>query len=217
MHRGGEITAKEFNSSKEVTDALQNVILQHSDMRTFIQHYEVDVDVDVQPYRLPPEESKSLNELPVVRARQGILKIHKQKWNDRKSKFDRAHMAFQATVGHLVESALSKRHHHLKAKLELYQDRMMEAKPSQPIIDPERQLAGKLVDTKVMDALEHKGFMPPQHLVMIDAMLTMSGATIEAELQHQINDGPHLDLSNPAAGLYLMTNPTLLPNGNSIF
>ncbi|KAL4923019.1 DUF3435 domain-containing protein [Aspergillus undulatus] len=258
MRRGGEITgfdqiarpyllryagAKEFNSSEEVTDALQNVILQHSDIRTFIRHYEVDIDVDVQgiirktgsqsplvrfacslsasidpdrPYKLSPEESKSLNELPVVRARQDILKKRKQKWDDRKTKFDRAHMAFQATFSHFVEGALTKRHHHLKAKLELYQDRMMEAKRrynkairelrnekqrqrnrrirenleryrnEQPVIDLERQLAGKLVDTKVMDALEHKGFMPPQHLMMIDAMLTMPGATIEAELQRRI-------------------------------
>ncbi|BCR90557.1 uncharacterized protein ACHE_60443S [Aspergillus chevalieri] len=33
---------------EEVTDALQNVILQHADIRTFVQHYEVDVDLDVQ-------------------------------------------------------------------------------------------------------------------------------------------------------------------------
>lgn len=37
-------------------------------------------------------------------------------------------MAFQATFGHLVEGGLSKNHHYLKAKLELYQDRTMEAK-----------------------------------------------------------------------------------------
>jgi hypothetical protein len=58
---------------------------------------------------------------------------------------------------------------------------------SNPVIDLERQLAGKLVDTKVMDALEHKGSMPPQHLLMIDVMLSMPGATLEAELQRRIN------------------------------
>ncbi|BCR90283.1 uncharacterized protein ACHE_60169S [Aspergillus chevalieri] len=110
MRRGGEITgfdqvarpyllrytgAKELNSSEELTDALQNVILQHADIRTFVRHYEVNVDVDVQgiirktgsqtqfvrfacslsasidpnqPYKLSSKESKSLNELPVVRA-----------------------------------------------------------------------------------------------------------------------------------------------------
>ncbi len=48
--------------------------------------------------------------------------------------------------------------------------------------NPARQLAAKLVDTKVIDTLEYKGFMPPQYLIIIDAMLTMPGTTIEAEL-----------------------------------
>ncbi|OXV11419.1 hypothetical protein Egran_00820, partial [Elaphomyces granulatus] len=43
----------------------------------------------------------------------------------------------------------------------------------QPVIDLELRLAGKLVDTKVMEALEYKGFMPPEHRMVIDAMLTM--------------------------------------------
>jgi hypothetical protein len=34
---------------------------------------------------------------------------------------------------------------------------------------------------KVMQTLEHKGFMPPEHLMVIDTMLTMLGATLEAE------------------------------------
>ena len=55
------------------------------------------------------------------------------------------------------------------------------------MIDLEWQLAGKLVDTKVMGALEHKGFMPPQHLTVIDATLSMPGATLEAEYQRRIN------------------------------
>ena len=55
------------------------------------------------------------------------------------------------------------------------------------MIDLERQLAGKLVDIKVMDTLEHKSFMPPQHLMVIDATLTMPGATLEAEYQRRIN------------------------------
>ncbi|GAB1202546.1 hypothetical protein APSETT445_001164 [Aspergillus pseudonomiae] len=115
MRRAGQITgfdavtkpytlryagAKAFNSSGEVTDALQNVILQHADIRTFIRHYEVDVDVDVQgiirktgsqtplvrfacslsasidpdrPYWLSADESKSLNQLPEIRKRQQVV------------------------------------------------------------------------------------------------------------------------------------------------
>ena len=55
------------------------------------------------------------------------------------------------------------------------------------MIDLELQLAGKLVDTKIMEALEHKNFMPPQHLMVIDAILSMPGAILEAEYHHQIN------------------------------
>ena len=38
-----------------------------------------------------------------------------------------------------------------------------------------------------MEALEHKGFMPPEHLMVIDTMLTMPGAMLEAEYQRRIN------------------------------
>ena len=55
------------------------------------------------------------------------------------------------------------------------------------MIDLEWQLAGKLVDIKVMNILEHKSFMPPQHLMVIDATLTIPDATLKAEYQHWIN------------------------------
>jgi hypothetical protein len=58
----------------------------------------------------------------------------------------------------------------------------------QHVIDPVRQLAGgKLVDTKVMDALEQRGSMPPQQKLMIDAILTVPGTTLEAEQQRRVN------------------------------
>ncbi|KAH1891179.1 hypothetical protein KXW69_003774 [Aspergillus fumigatus] len=46
---------------------------------------------------------------------------------------------------------------------------------------------GKLVDTKVMGALEHKGSMSSQHLMVVDTTLTMPGATLEAEYQRCID------------------------------
>ncbi|RYP83961.1 hypothetical protein DL769_001267 [Monosporascus sp. CRB-8-3] len=125
---------------EEVTDALQSVILQHSDIRTFVRHYEVNGDVDVQgiigktgsqtplvrlacslsasinpdrPYKLSHEESKSLNEFPVVRARQDTVNKRKQKWEDRKAKLDCAMVACQAAFGHLDEGALSEPHRRL--------------------------------------------------------------------------------------------------------
>ncbi|KAL4861379.1 hypothetical protein BDV12DRAFT_208062 [Aspergillus spectabilis] len=190
MRRGGEITGFD-----QIT---RPYLLRYAGAKEFNKS---DVDVDVQGIirktgsqspLLSPEESRSLNELPVVRARQDILKKHKQEWDDRKTKFDCAHMAFQATFSHLVKGALSKKHCCLKAKLELYQDQIIEAKRRYnkaicELRNEKQRQSGKLVDTKVMDALEHKGFMPPQHLIMINAMLTMPGATIEAELQRRIN------------------------------
>lgn len=170
-----------------------------------------------RPYKLSPEESRSLNELPVVRERQDTVTKRKQKWDDRKVKLDRATAAYQSSHGHDVEGAVPQHHHHLKAKLDHLHDRAMEAKRKynkavrelrnekqrqrnrrirenleryrneQPVIDLERQLSGKLVDTKVMDTLEHTGFMPPQHLMVIDAVLTIPGATLEAEYQRRIN------------------------------
>ncbi|KAL4864645.1 hypothetical protein BDV12DRAFT_175830 [Aspergillus spectabilis] len=206
MRRGGKITgfnqitrpyllryagAKQFNSSEE-----------HSNMRTFVRHYKVDVDIDIQgiirktgsesslvrfacllstlidpdqPYKLSPKESKSLNELPV---------------DNCKAKFERAHVAFQTTFSYLQRynkavyelrnKKQQQRNQRIQENLELYQNK-------QPVIDLEQQLAGKLVDTKVIDALEHKGSMPPQHLIMIDVMLSMPGATLEAEFQRRIN------------------------------
>ncbi|KAL4899407.1 hypothetical protein BDW74DRAFT_163598 [Aspergillus multicolor] len=249
LRRGGEITgfdqithpynlryagAKEFNNSSEVTEALQNVILQHADIRTFVRHYEVDVDVDVQgiirktgsqtplvrfacsfsasidpdrPFKLSAEESKSLNMLPVVLARQEKVNKRKQKWESCKAKLQHANHSFKDCNQNLQ----------VQEKLELLDDRTMETKRryniavrelrnekqrqrnrrirenlehyrnEQPVIDLERQLAGKLVNTKVMDTLEHKSSMAPQHLALIDAMLTMPGTTLEVEYQRRID------------------------------
>ncbi|ODM15795.1 hypothetical protein SI65_08635 [Aspergillus cristatus] len=228
MRRGGQITgfeqvtkpyllryagAKAFNSSEEVTDALQNVMLQHADIRTFIRHYEVDVDVDVQgiirktgsqtplvrfacslsasidpdwPYWLYAEESKSLNQLPVVRARQktGTLSGRHRRLREQLELYqDRtleAKRKYNKSVRELHNEKQRQRNRRIRENLERY-------KNEQPVIDLERQLAGKLVGTKVMGALEQKGFMPPQQMMMIDAILTMPGTTLEAQHRRRIN------------------------------
>jgi hypothetical protein len=63
MKRGGEITgfeqvtkpyclrygaAKAFNDSPDVTNELQNVMLQHASINTFVKHYSVGIHVDAQ-------------------------------------------------------------------------------------------------------------------------------------------------------------------------
>lgn len=55
------------------------------------------------------------------------------------------------------------------------------------MLDLEQQLARKLVDIKIIDTLEHKDSIAPQHLTVINTMLTVPGITVKAEYQHQIN------------------------------
>ncbi|TPX23323.1 hypothetical protein DIZ76_012652 [Coccidioides immitis] len=45
LHYAG---AEAFNNSEEVMEVLQNIMLQHADICTFVKHYQVDVDVDAQ-------------------------------------------------------------------------------------------------------------------------------------------------------------------------
>ncbi|EDN07509.1 predicted protein [Histoplasma mississippiense (nom. inval.)] len=56
----------------------------------------------------------------------------------------------------------------------------------QPVIDSERQLSGKVVDEDVRSALERSGYMTPEQMIMIDAVLTLPPKTPEAELQRRI-------------------------------
>ncbi|KAL4912623.1 hypothetical protein BDW62DRAFT_214876 [Aspergillus aurantiobrunneus] len=181
FYRGGKITgfdqvthlynlqytgAKEFYNSEE-----------HLDIRTFIRHYKVDVNINVQGiihktgalinpdrlFKLSAEESRSLNKLPEVLARQD-----------------------KAAFGDLEEGVLSYHHSKLREKQEI-RENLKQYRNKQPVLDLEQQLAGKLVDAKVMDTLEHKGSMAPQHLTVINTMQTIPGITVEAEYQHRIN------------------------------
>lgn len=105
-------------------------------------------------------------------------------------------------------------------------DNLERYRNEQPVIDLECQLAEKLVDTKVVGALEYKGFMSLQCLMVIDATLSMPGATLEAEYQRRINiinamiafcpveEGrPSQSRCRPVPD---DDEPVLLPNGNNI-
>ncbi|KAL4920389.1 hypothetical protein BDW62DRAFT_209196 [Aspergillus aurantiobrunneus] len=193
--------AKEFNNSNEVTDTLQNIILQHADIRTFVRHYKVEVDINIQCiicktgisinpdqlFKLSAKESESLNKLPVVLAWQEKVNKRKQKWEDCKAKLQHANMA----ASHCFKDC--RQDLRLQKKLELLKDQIIEAKRryniavcksrnekqqqqnqkiqenlkyyknKQPVINLEQQLAGKVVNTKVIDTLEHKSSMAPHN------------------------------------------------------
>lgn len=229
--------------TEEVTDALQNVILQHSDIRTFVRHYEVDVDVDVQgivrrtgsqsalvrfacslsasidpdrPFKLSPEESLSLNELPVIREKQNQVELRKRKWQKLQAKLEQVTNVFERQDFTGQHENYSERQKSWQEKLKSLEEKVVEAnqkrnravrdlrsekqrqrnkrirenlrqyQEEQPVIDLERQLQGLMVDTKVMGALQHTPYVTPEFTTVIDTMLTMPGVTVEAERQRRI-------------------------------
>ncbi|KAB8079452.1 hypothetical protein BDV29DRAFT_187139 [Aspergillus leporis] len=131
--------AKAFNSSEEITNTLQNIMLQHADICI------ISIDSD-QPYKLSTEESKLLNKLPEICA-----------WQERDWTVE-AKQRYNKSVCELCNKKQQQQNWWIQENLEWYKNK-------QPIINLELQLAGKLVDTKIMESLEHKGFMFPQHLI----------------------------------------------------
>lgn len=59
-------------------------------------------------------------------------------------------------------------------------------KKEQPVIDSERQLSGKVVDEDKRDALERSDQLTPEHLLLIDAILTLLETTLENETRRRI-------------------------------
>jgi hypothetical protein len=59
-------------------------------------------------------------------------------------------------------------------------------KKEQPVIDSERQLAGLVVDEDTRGALERWEQMTPEHLLLIDAILTLPETSLENEYRRRI-------------------------------
>ncbi|CAG8400598.1 unnamed protein product [Penicillium salamii] len=263
MKRGGEITgfaevakpyclrygaAKAFNDSPDVSNELQNVMLQHASIDTFVRHYSVGIHVDAQaivrglpaqkqlmrfassmsrsidprrPYRL--EDSSCINEIPRVRTLEERKQVRKQVRDAKKRTFENAQAALQREFGDKLSQenfphsrmirkrrkAQEKRVEKLQQKLDhadeqynrsvkqlrnekgrqrnrLIRENLERYKNEQPVVDSERQLSGKVVDEEVLVALERTGYMTPQHMTLIDTVLTMPGTTIEKEYERRI-------------------------------
>ena len=59
-------------------------------------------------------------------------------------------------------------------------------KKEQPVIDSERQLAGLVVDKDILKALEQSEQVTPEHLLLIDAILTLPETSLENENRRRI-------------------------------
>jgi hypothetical protein len=94
-------------------------------------------------------------------------------------KFDHADEQYNRSVKQLRNEKGRQRNHLIRENLERY-------KNEQPVVDSERQLSGKVVDEEVLVELERTGYMTPQHMTLIDTVLTMPGTTIEKEYERRI-------------------------------
>lgn len=54
-------------------------------------------------------------------------------------------------------------------------------KKEQPVINSERQLSGKVVDEDTQGVLERLDLLTPEHLLIIDAILTLPETSLENE------------------------------------
>ncbi|CAG8311204.1 unnamed protein product [Penicillium nalgiovense] len=263
MKRGGEITgfaevakpyclrygaAKAFNDSPDVSNELQNVMLQHASIDTFVRHYSVGIHVDAQaivrglpaqkqlmrfacsmsrsidprrPYRL--EDSSCINDIPRVRTLEERKQVRKQDRDAKKRTYENAQAALQRDFGDNLSrrnfpqsrtirkrrkaqerrvkklwqkfdnadeqydrSVKQLRNEKGRQRNRLIRENLERYKNEQPVIDSERQLSGKVVDEEVLVALERTGYMTPQHMTLIDTVLTMPGTTIEKEYERRI-------------------------------
>lgn len=124
----------------------------------------------------PPEISPASGHLRnIYRAWQSKIKIlgHLRK------RFERAEERYIRSVRDLRNEKGRQRNRLIRENLERY-------KNEQPVIDSERQLSGKIVDEDVMGALERTGYMTPQHMTLIDTVLTMPEDSVEKEYHRRI-------------------------------
>ncbi|KAE8374982.1 hypothetical protein BDV26DRAFT_268992 [Aspergillus bertholletiae] len=146
MKRGGEITgfeqitkpyglrygaAKAFNDSPDVTNELQNVMLQHASIDTFVKHYSVGIHVDAQaivrglpaqkqllrfaasmsrsidprrPYKL--DDTSCVNEIPRVRTLRQQVQERKHIRDKTKQAYETAEQNFQRQFGGSLQTKM---------------------------------------------------------------------------------------------------------------
>ncbi|KAL5325401.1 hypothetical protein ACEPPN_006526 [Leptodophora sp. 'Broadleaf-Isolate-01'] len=199
--------AKALNESPDVSDSMQNLILQHSSIDTFLKHYlDRNINVDVQniyrgqapqrdlmrfacsmsrsidprrPRELTTAQSKSVNRLPCILkldrrvARLSIVRgCPGEENNGEEDKYQKA-------VRRLRSEKQRQRRLLLADLVDCF-------KKEQPVIDSERQLSGKVVDEDTRDALERSEQLTPEHLLLIDAILTLPETSLENETRRRI-------------------------------
>ncbi|KFY96073.1 hypothetical protein V498_02927 [Pseudogymnoascus sp. VKM F-4517 (FW-2822)] len=194
--------AKALNESPDVSDSVQNLVLQHASIDTFLKHYlGRNINVDVQnihrglepqkalmrfacsmsrsidprrPWKLTPAQSASFNNLPCIVQ---LSKIAAHLSGSPEG--SRREVRYQKVQKRLTSEKARQRRLLLLEIVDRY-------KKEQPVIDSERQLSGKMVDEDVRGALERSDHMTPEQLLLVDAVLTLPETSLERESQRRI-------------------------------
>jgi len=185
----------------DVSDFMQNLILQHSSINTFLKHYlDRNININVQniycslapqrdlmrfacfisrlidprrPRKLTTAQSASIDRLLC------ILKLEHRKT---KLSRDRGDPKGEEKYQKAIRRLRSEKQRQRRLLLVELVDRF---KKEQPVIDSERQLSGKVVeDTR--DALERSDQLTPEHLLLIDAILTLPETSFENKSRRRI-------------------------------
>jgi hypothetical protein len=195
-------------NAADISESLQNLILQHANISTFLKHYLRNITADVlsiyrglepqkaimnmmcsmsrsidprRPWKLMTEESKSINDQPRVR----VLKANVDALKNIRDGADS--QDYEVWDDRLQLAQRELRNEKQRARTQLKRNKLDRYKQMQPVIDSARQLSGKIVDEEVKSALEETEYMTPEHLALIDAILTLPGRTWGEEQQRRIN------------------------------
>jgi len=186
----------------DVSDALQNMMMQHAKIDTFIKHYlrrTVTADTRAivsgyepqrdlmraacrmtrwidpdRPQELTPEESLSVNQDPVVRR----LVAEREKWKRR----------FQGTATQqpgyrIIGRAIFNTRQRLRAALLKYVQERWDLE--HPVDEIERQLSGLKLSQDVKTTLDQNDEMPPLQKRLAETVMTLPGTTIEEEFRRR--------------------------------
>lgn len=195
------------NQKAYVTESMQNLILQHANISTFLKHYlDRNISIDVQniyrglepqkdllilissmsrsidarrPWKLTTEQSASVHTLPhIIKLQEHVNTLRKRKDSG----------CEEEDIGTTHAKALRRfNNEKQRQKRLLLKEVKAKFNKEQPVIDSERQLLKEPIDIDSKDTLIQEDQMGPEHLCLVNAIITLPGTTLEKEYERRIN------------------------------
>ncbi|KAF1964005.1 hypothetical protein BU23DRAFT_521662, partial [Bimuria novae-zelandiae CBS 107.79] len=189
---------KAFNENGNVSEAMQNLMMGHANIRTFLKHYlsrRVTVDTQAvvrgiqpqdalmraactmsrsidarRPRSLTPEQSASVNDDPIVRSLLAQREQLKRSLGTRHSRYQALNRKINQTRQRLRHALLQE----IKERWEY----------DQPVRDVEQQLAGIEAKDVTAAAMSCDAMLPAQK-ALVDAVLTQPGTSLQEEVSRR--------------------------------